>query len=76
MSPSAPDYSASDYFMGWGSRRAGSTIAPALVAHVAEELRNDYAIVKEQRKAKEEKVLRGKNKGTSKGKPSEAAANP
>mmetsp|Transcript_150499 Transcript_150499/g.481750 ORF Transcript_150499/g.481750 Transcript_150499/m.481750 type:complete len:88 (+) Transcript_150499:1-264(+) len=26
LSPSAPDYSASDWFMGWGNRRSGQTV--------------------------------------------------
>eukprot|EP00929_Paragymnodinium_shiwhaense_P054062 TRINITY_DN27096_c0_g2_i1.p1 TRINITY_DN27096_c0_g2~~TRINITY_DN27096_c0_g2_i1.p1 ORF type:complete len:380 (-),score=62.55 TRINITY_DN27096_c0_g2_i1:1083-2222(-) len=55
LSPSSPDYSASDYFMGWGQRRFGATVAPVLAQHVAEELRADAAILKESRKAREER---------------------
>ena len=58
ISPSAPDYSAGDYFMGWGMRRSGATIAPALSSHVAEQLRSDAQIAKESRKAREEMALR------------------
>lgn len=69
ISPSAPDYSSSDYFMGWGSRRSGATIPPHLAQHVAEQLRSDAAIAKEARKAREEKVLKKakSNKGHGKG---------
>ena len=67
VSPSQPDYSASDYFMGWGSRRAGATLPPQLTSHVAEALRNDAAIAKEARKAREEQVLRRVKKTDKKG---------
>ena len=71
VSPDAPDYSASDYFMGWGARKMGATVAPAITASVATAISSDAAVAKEARKAREEKVLRGaskKKKGKGKGK--------
>ena len=67
ISPSAPDYSAGDYFMGWGMRRSGATIAPQLSSYVAEQLRSDAAIAKEARKAREEMTLRKQKKKPGKG---------
>ena len=58
ISPGAPDYSASDHFMGWGRRREGGGIAPALSRHVATELQSEAAVAKEARKAREEQQLR------------------
>ncbi len=58
ISPSAPDYSAAHHFMGWTRRRdAGATHAP-LTKFVAEQLRDEAAISKEGRKAREERSLR------------------
>ena len=68
LSPSNPDYSSADYFMGWGSRRHGATQCPALTAHVSEQLKNDSAIAKEARKAREERVLKSSKKPKGKGK--------
>lgn len=57
ISPSAPDYSAADHFMGWRYRKA-SQVDSDLAAHVATELKNEAAIAKESRKAREEQNLR------------------
>ncbi|CAE7766812.1 ANK1 [Symbiodinium sp. CCMP2592] len=57
ISPSAPDYSAADHFMGWRYRKA-TQVDSDLVAHVATELKNEAAIAKESRKAREEQKLR------------------
>ena len=54
LSPSAPDFSAADFFMGWGARRHGAVIDPNLAKHVAMQLKADAEIQKEARKAREE----------------------
>ena len=58
VSPSAADYSAADHFMGWGNRRTGATIAPALRNSVADKLKDEWMVAKEARKAREEKGLK------------------
>eukprot|EP00971_Amphidinium_carterae_P304848 6057943-Amphidinium_carterae.2 len=65
VSPNAPDFSAADEFMGWGSRRHGGALAPALGRYVSEELRAQASVAKEARKAKEEKDLRAAAKKVS-----------
>ena len=71
ISPSNPDYSASDHMMGWRYKKGGQVIDAALAAHVATELRNEAAILKEARKAREEENNRrrgaGKNQAQSSG---------
>jgi len=73
LSPSALDYSVSDWFMGWGRRRTGQTVQPPPAVYVAEQLKHEASIVKESRKAREEKMLKaprapkGGPKGLSKG---------
>lgn len=54
VSPTNPDYSSADYFMGWRYRRGAHAVDNQLAAHVAKEMRDDAAILKEARKAKEE----------------------
>ena len=46
------------HFMGQGRRN--SAVAPALVAHVASELRDEASVAKERRKAREEAALAAK----------------
>ncbi|CAE8608177.1 unnamed protein product [Polarella glacialis] len=58
ISPSAPDYSAADLFMGWPYRRGGRSVDPDLAAFVAGELKAEAAIAKEARKAREEEAAR------------------
>lgn len=53
VSPSQPDYSAADHIMGWKYKKAAQ-IDMELAQHVATELKNEAAIAKEARKAKEE----------------------
>ena len=53
ISPTSPDYSAADVFMGWAYRR-GDGVDPGLARYVAGELRDQASIAKEARKAKEE----------------------
>jgi len=72
ISPSAPDFSASDHFMGWGRRRGGGAAQQSLTSYVADQLRTEASIAKESRKAREEKNLRAhrpipKGKGKGKG---------
>mmetsp|Transcript_116249 Transcript_116249/g.369925 ORF Transcript_116249/g.369925 Transcript_116249/m.369925 type:complete len:436 (-) Transcript_116249:89-1396(-) len=71
ISPSAPDFSASDHFMGWGRRRGGGAAQQSLTSYVADQLRTEASIAKESRKAREEKNLRAhrpNSKGKGKGK--------
>ena len=65
ISPANPDYSASDHMMGWRYKKGGQIIDSALAAHVATELRNEAAILKEARKAREEEVSRRKGAAKS-----------
>lgn len=58
ISPSAPDYSAADHFMGWRFRKGQQGVDSDLAAHVANELKAEAAISKEARKAREEANLR------------------
>lgn len=57
-SPGAPDYSAADITMGWRFRRGAQGVVPEMSAYVAQELKNEAAVMKEARKAKEEAKLR------------------
>eukprot|EP00439_Symbiodinium_sp_Y106_P030600 s4760_g3.t1 len=69
ISPGAPDYSSADVFMGWEYKR-GAGVNPALAKYVASELKDQAAIAKEARKAKEESQHRkkGGGRGTPSGK--------
>ena len=53
--------------MGMRVRRGGALIAPELSKYVAEEVRQDNAVQKERRKAREEKTS-GKGDGKKNGK--------
>ena len=64
VNPASPDYSAADHFMGWGARRGAAD--PALEAHVAGQLRDEAAVLKESRKAREERRLTRTPKGKGK----------
>ena len=57
-SPKAPRFDGQQHFMGQGRKQVA--IAPALTAHVAGELRDEAAVAKERRKAREEHALRDK----------------
>lgn len=63
VSPSNPDYSSADHFMGWKWRRGAHEVDSTLAAHVATELRNEAQILKEARKAREEQQNRRRNPG-------------
>lgn len=69
ISPGSPDYTSADVMMGWRYRRSGQGVVQELAAHVASELKNEAAIAKEARKAREEAENRRRNP-KSKGKPS------
>ena len=56
--PKQPRFDAQAHFMGQGKRAAA--IAPSLLAHVATELKDEAAVNKERRKAREDAALRGK----------------
>ena len=57
-SPSCPDYSAADHYMGWTATQGGASVAPGLRRHVAARLKAEADISKEARKAREEAALR------------------
>ena len=59
--PPAPDYSSADVFMGWRYRRQNQGVDSGLAAYVAMEFKNDAAIAKESRKAREEQQQRHQN---------------
>ena len=58
ISPSNPDYSASEIMMGLGGRRGGAAVASALQTFTANKLRDNAAIMKEKRKATDEARLK------------------
>ena len=58
MNTQAPSFDAQNHFMGQGKKNVA--VSPALVAHVAGELRDEAAVAKERRKALEEALLRDK----------------
>ena len=60
-SPSNPDYSASDVYMGLATRKDGASTVPAFQKYIANSLKDMSAILKETRKAKEEAKLRRNN---------------
>ena len=61
-SPSNPDYSAAELYMGLQTRKDGASVVPAFQKYVAEGLKDEVAIQKEKRKAKEEAKLRKSGK--------------
>ena len=67
ISPSSPDYSAADHFMGWKYRKSGQGVDSELAQHVANELKTEAAIAKEARKAREEQDLRRRRNPPKKG---------
>ncbi|CAK9013540.1 unnamed protein product [Durusdinium trenchii] len=67
ISPSSPDYSSAEFFMGWKYRKGAHGVDPDLAHHVAAELKSEAMILKESRKAKEEAQARRRNPGDKKG---------
>ena len=61
ISPTSPDYSSADIFMGWRYRKQTQGVDSSLAAYVAVELKSDAAIAKESRKAREEQQQRRRN---------------
>ena len=58
FSPSNPDYSGAEDFMGWGVQRGGALVAPALSRMAAGKASERSSIMKEKRKLMEETRLR------------------
>ena len=67
ISPTSPDYSSAEFFMGWRYRKGAHGVDPDLAHHVAAELKSEAMILKESRKAKEEAQARRRNPGDKKG---------
>ncbi|CAE7708857.1 AMY1.1 [Symbiodinium sp. CCMP2592] len=65
-SPSNPDYSSADHYMGWKYKKTAAGVDSDLSAYVAGELKNEAAILKEARKAKEEQEARRRGKAKAK----------
>ena len=61
ISPSSPDYSSAEYYMGWKYRRGAHGVDSELSQFVAGEMKNDAMILKESRKAREEAQSRRQN---------------
>jgi hypothetical protein len=55
------DYSSEAYFLGRTRRSGGALIAPELLKWVSEKAARDSAVLKEQRKAAEERALARKS---------------
>ena len=64
--PTAPDYGGSEHFLGHGEQVGGALVAPTLRSHVAAKLKDEAAIQKERRTAREERKL-GKGRGGGRG---------
>lgn len=73
ISPAAPDYSSSDFFMGW-EVEAGAN--QSLSKYVAERLKDQAAIAKETRKAREEADSKKRGRGNGRGRGARGAGNP
>ena len=54
-SPTLPSYEGAEHWMGTGRRRAGVLVNPQLSRTVADKVKDEYAVAKERRKAKEER---------------------
>ena len=64
--PTAPDYGGSEHFLGHGEQAGGALVAPTLRSHVAAKLKDEAAIQREKRTAREERTL-GKGRGRGRG---------
>ena len=60
IAPHSPDYSSAEHFMGW-DRESG--VQTDLSKYVSERLKEEAAIAKESRKAREEQSHRGRGRG-------------
>jgi hypothetical protein len=75
LSASQPDYSSADHFMGWAYRKSSQGVVSELAAHVASELKDETAIMKEARKAREERQQQPhRGRGRGRGRHGEGAA--
>ena len=72
VSPSNPDYTSADHFMGWKFRKSTQGIDAGLAAHVASELKTEATILKEARKAREEENNRRRGAGKNQSSGAEA----
>jgi hypothetical protein len=61
--PTEPSFEGARHFMGFGERKGGALVAPALQSHVASELGKEAAILKEKRKAREARSTKPKGRG-------------
>ena len=57
LTPGAPAYEAAEHWLGSGRKKGGVLINPQLAKHVAERVKDETAVFKERRKAREERVL-------------------
>ncbi|CAK9003831.1 Ankyrin-1, partial [Durusdinium trenchii] len=71
ISPTSPDYSSAEFFMGWRYCKGAHGVDPDLAHHVAAELKSEAMILKESRKAKEEAQARRRNPETRRGEAAE-----
>eukprot|EP00438_Fugacium_kawagutii_P019085 Skav234713 [mRNA] locus=scaffold634:71989:73248:+ [translate_table: standard] len=78
VSPGAPSYEGSDYYMGVRHRPGGGIIVPSLQEHVARRMHEESQIQKEKRKLRESKDSAkgpGKGKGGQNNNPSNPPKN-
>ena len=66
--PGNPDYTLSDFYMGFASKRGSVIVSKTLAKHVAAKAAERSSTLKESRKFAEEQRLRKKGKGDGKGK--------
>jgi len=66
ISPQAPVYEAAEHWLGTGRKKGGVLISPLLAKHVADRVKDETAVSKERRKAREERVLNPKVKAKAK----------
>lgn len=62
-SPSEPNFENAEHWLGFGERKGGALIAPALKTHVSAQIGKEAAILKERRKAREARAGKGAKKG-------------
>ena len=51
--PKTPNFDNAEVFMGFGEKKGGALISPALRSHVANHIGKEAAILKERRKVRE-----------------------
>lgn len=60
--PGAPNWEGATHYMGWADRKGGALLAPSLRTHVAKQLAEETATLKEKRKAREARGGKGNKK--------------